>query len=70
MALLLFLLGIVGFLTGVSAGLFTLLVLGIRQGDRAKRLTGTPGSPAEVLARRVLTGSRGCEADGKTGAGQ
>jgi hypothetical protein len=53
-------LGTVAFLTGASACLFTALVLGIRQGDHGKRPTGEPGSRAEVLARRVLTGSRGC----------
>jgi hypothetical protein len=41
-------------------GTEALLVLGIRRGDRGKRLTGEPGSGAEVLARRMLTGSRGC----------
>jgi hypothetical protein len=70
MPLLFFLLGVVGFLTGMSLGLFTLLVLGIRQGDRSKRLTGTPSNGAERLARRVLTGSRGCESGDQTGAGQ
>jgi hypothetical protein len=55
-------LGLVAFLTGTSAWLFILLVIGIRRGDHGKRLTGKPGSHAEVLARRVLTGSRGCDA--------
>jgi hypothetical protein len=69
MALLFFLLGVVGFLAGLSIGLFALLVLGIRQGDHAKRLTGKPGSRAEGIARRTLTGSRGCGSGG-TEAGQ
>jgi hypothetical protein len=55
-------LGLTVFLTGASAWLFILLVLGIRRGDHGKRLTGKPGSCAELLARRVLTGSRGCDA--------
>jgi hypothetical protein len=70
MPLLFFLLGVVGFLAGVSIGLFTLLVLGIRQGDRSKRLTGTPNNGAERLARRMLTGSRGCESGENAGADQ
>jgi hypothetical protein len=52
-------LGVTAFLTGASAALFILLVLGIRRGDHGKRLTGKPGSCPEMLARRVLTGSRG-----------
>jgi hypothetical protein len=55
-------LGVVAFLTVASAALFILLVLGIRQGDHGKRLTGKPGSCPEMLARRVLSGSRGCDA--------
>jgi hypothetical protein len=50
----------VAFLAGAFASLLTLLILGIRRGDRSKRLTGQPRSRSEVLARRVLTGSRGC----------
>ena len=57
-----FILGLVILLAGASACLFIVLVLGIRRGDNGKRLTGQPGSCAEVLARRVLTSSRGCGA--------
>jgi putative exporter of polyketide antibiotics len=52
--------GLVAMLTGAFATVLVLLILGIRQGDREKRLTGQPGSRSEMLARRVLTGSRGC----------
>ena len=55
-------LALVALLAGASAWLFILLVLGIRRGDQGKRLTGKPGSCAELLARRVLTSSRGCDA--------
>jgi hypothetical protein len=55
-------LALVGLLAGASACLFILLVLGIRRGDHGKRLTGKPGSCAELLARRMLTSSRGCDA--------
>jgi hypothetical protein len=54
-------LGVVALLTGASAAVMTLLILGVRRGDRAKRLTGQPGSRTEMLAQRVLTGSRGCD---------
>lgn len=53
-------LGAVAFLAGAFATLLTLLILGIRRGDRSKRLTGQPRSSSEALARRVLIGSRGC----------
>jgi hypothetical protein len=52
--------GLVALLTGGFATVLVLLILGIRQGDREKRLTGQPGSGSERLAQRVLTGSRGC----------
>ena len=42
-------------------------VLGIRRGDHGKRLTGKPGSCTEVLARRMLTGSRGCDVPRRRG---
>jgi hypothetical protein len=70
MPLLFFLLGVVGFLTGLSIGLFALLVVGIRQGDQGKRLTGKPGNSAEGLARRMLTGSRGCVSQDNEEAGR
>jgi hypothetical protein len=65
--LLHFIFGLVALLTGASACLFILFVLGIRRGDHGKRLTGKPGSRTEVLARRVLTGSRGCDARNNEG---
>jgi hypothetical protein len=50
---------------GLMAGIFTggllLAIIGIRRGDRGKRLTGTPASRTEVFARRMLTASRGCD---------
>lgn len=36
-----------------------LLIVGIQRGDHGKRLTGRPAGLAEILARRMLTGSRG-----------
>lgn len=54
-------LGAVIFLVGASATVLTLLILGVRRGDRGKRLTGQPRGRTEMLSRRVLTGSRGCD---------
>jgi hypothetical protein len=43
-----------------AVGLF-MIIVGIHQGDRGKRLTGRPRSNCEAFARRLLTGSRGYE---------
>jgi hypothetical protein len=56
-----FILGAVAFLAGVSATVLALLILGVRRGDRGKRLTGRPCGRSEMLAQQVLTGSRGCD---------
>jgi hypothetical protein len=37
-----------------------LVIIGIQRGDHGKRLTGRPVGCTEALARRMLTGSRGC----------
>jgi hypothetical protein len=37
-------------------------IVGIQRGDRGKRLTGRPAGPIEAFTRRLLTGSRGCDA--------
>jgi hypothetical protein len=42
-----------------TVGLF-LVIVGIQRGDHGKRLTGRPVGCTEALARRMLTGSRGC----------
>jgi hypothetical protein len=68
--MLLIILALVGLLAVASAWLFILLVLGIRRGDQGKRLTGEPGSCAELLARRVLTSSRGCDVRDNAGDGR
>jgi hypothetical protein len=39
-----------------------LAIVGIQRGDHGKRLTGRPAGPIEAFARRLLTGSRGCDA--------
>jgi hypothetical protein len=62
--------GVVAMLVGASVAVLALFVLGIRRGDRGKRLTGQPGSRSEMLARRVLTGSRGCASRDNAEEGQ
>ena len=42
------------FLSGAVAGVFALLVIGIRRGDRAHHLTGDPGTHLDALTRSVL----------------
>jgi len=42
------------FLSGAVAGIFTVLVIGIRRGDRAQHLADEPGTQLDALARRVL----------------
>ena len=63
-------LGAVALLTGASATVMALLILGVRQGDRGKRLTGQPRGRSEMLSQRVLTGSRGCESRDHAEKGQ
>jgi hypothetical protein len=43
------------------AAVLLLATIGIQRGDHGKRLTGRPVGCTEVLARRMLTGSRGCD---------
>jgi hypothetical protein len=52
------------FLSGAVAGVFVMLVIGIRRGDRA-RLTAEPGTYLDAMTRSVLgIGVRtGCNSD-------
>ena len=63
-------LGAVALLTGASVTVLALLVLGVRRGDRGKRLTGQPRSRSEMLSQRVLAGSRGCDSRDHAEEGQ
>ena len=47
-----------------------LAIVGIQRGDHGKRLTGRPSGPIEAFARRLLTGSRGCDAPTDQGEGR
>jgi hypothetical protein len=60
------------FLSGAVAGIFTVLVIGIRRGDRAHRLTDEPDTHLDALTRSVLgvgvrtgctTGNNGTEGE-------
>jgi len=57
------------FLSGAVAGVFVMLVIGIRRGDRTRHLADEPGTRLDALTRRVLgVGVRsGCPA-GNSGA--
>lgn len=57
--LLYLILGSVAVLGATFAGGLVLVIVGIQRGDHGKRLTGRPVGRTEVLARRILTGSRG-----------
>jgi hypothetical protein len=59
-------LGSAALMAGMFTGGLLLVVIGIRQGERGKRLTGQPGGSAEALARRLLTGSRGWDSPKNT----
>lgn len=54
-------LGSAALLAGLFVGGLLLVVIGIRRGDRGKRLYGKPADLTEAFARRMLTGSRGCD---------
>jgi hypothetical protein len=54
-------LGSVALLAGMFTGGLLLAVIGIRRGDRGRRLTGRPAGGSEAFARWMLTGSRGCD---------
>lgn len=42
------------FLSGAVSGVFAVLVIGIRTGDRGHRLTGEPNTYLDALSRSVL----------------
>ena len=42
------------FLSGAVTGVFLMLVIGIRSGDRAHHLADAPGTHLDALTRRVL----------------
>ena len=42
------------FLSGVAIGVLVMLVIGIRRGDRARRLADEPGTRLDAVTRRML----------------
>ena len=60
-------LGSAALMAAVFVGGLLLAIVGIRRGDRGKRLYGKPGDLAETFARRMLTGSRGCSGSDEEG---
>jgi hypothetical protein len=60
------------FLSGAVAGVFVMLVIGIRRGDRAGHLADEPGTHLDALTRSVLgVGVRtGCSAGNRGAEGE
>jgi hypothetical protein len=54
-------LGSAALMAGAFAGFLLLAIIGIRRGDRGKRLVGKPTGRTEAFARRMLTGSIRCD---------
>lgn len=57
-------LGAAALLAVMFAGGLLVAIIGIRRGDRRRRLYGRPADPSEAFARRLLAaGSRDCTTD-------
>lgn len=54
-------LGAVAVIAGAFIGALALVIVGIHQSERSKRLTGKAVGPVEAFACRLLAGSRGCD---------
>ena len=54
MALAAAILAVAVFLAGAVLGFLTLIIIGIRRGDRARRLADAPHTHVEAVTRRVL----------------
>lgn len=53
-------------LAGATTVIFSVLIIGIRRGDRS-HLSNSPRSGSEAFARRVLVGVRYCRGSNKGG---
>jgi hypothetical protein len=60
-------LGSVALIGTALAGGLLLVIIGIRRGDRCKRLTDRPGGISEAFARYLLVGSRGYHSSDEAG---
>jgi hypothetical protein len=59
------------FLSGAVAGVFVMIVIGIRISDRVHHLTDEPGTHLDALTRNVLgVGVRTGRPAGNSGAGE
>jgi len=63
-------LGSAALMAGTFTGGLLLAIIGIHRGDSGRRLTGRPVGLAEAFARRMLTGSRGCDSRDDAEGGQ
>ena len=54
MALAVAILAVAVFLAGAVLGFLTLIIIGIRRGDHARRLADAPHTQVEAVTRRVL----------------
>jgi formate-dependent nitrite reductase membrane component NrfD len=54
MTLWAWIIAIAAFLSVIAAGVFVMLVIGIRKGDRARHLSDAPGTTLEALTRSFL----------------
>ena len=68
MTLTVLILAIAVFLAGAVLGVLTLLIVGIRKGDRAGHLADTPHTQVEAITRRVLGVGTRNHPDGNTDA--
>ena len=60
-------LGSVALMGTALAGGLLVVIIGIRRGDRCKRLTGRPEGSSEAFARHLLVGSRGYDSSHDAG---
>jgi hypothetical protein len=67
MTLTIAILAIVVFLAGAVLGFLTLIIIGIRRGDRSRRLADAPHTHVEALTRRVLGVGTRNQSDGNAG---
>lgn len=67
MALAVAILAIAVFLAGAVLGFLTLIIVGIRQGDRPRSLADAPHTHVEAVTRRVLGVGTRNHPDGNTG---
>jgi hypothetical protein len=67
MTLAIVILAIAVFLASAALGFLTLLIVGIRKGDRARHLADTPHTQVEAITRRVLGVGIRSHRDGNAG---